>query len=70
MLLTCSHEPEVDSTLGDEEGARKDTGWTGDKWKGLKNETITYKSFLPLWKSLMVPEKVASIKIGGKIFSL
>ncbi|XP_071521265.1 DNA-dependent protein kinase catalytic subunit-like [Panulirus ornatus] len=67
IVLTCSFAPETESFPNDN-GSWKDItteGRDNGKWSGLKNEVMTYKSFLPLWNALMVPEKVANIRVIG-----
>ncbi|XP_069166166.1 DNA-dependent protein kinase catalytic subunit-like [Procambarus clarkii] len=68
IVLTCSHAPEAESSPGEEGGMWRNTsesnGGNGT-WKGLKNEVTTYKSFLPLWSGLMMPEKMTNMKVSG-----
>lgn len=62
IIHTCSHPPEIEPLEKDGEFWKK----SSQKWEGVKDETITYKNYLPLWKALMMPEKVGSIKVSGK----
>ncbi|KAK4317884.1 hypothetical protein Pmani_011063 [Petrolisthes manimaculis] len=68
IILTCSHAPEVDTSPRDDRSSwmksRENSEGEG-KWKGVKNETTTYRNFLPLWEALLKPEKVATIKVIG-----
>ncbi|XP_064117191.1 DNA-dependent protein kinase catalytic subunit-like [Macrobrachium nipponense] len=56
ILITCSHEPDIDTTIDQGSGR-------GEKWRGLKNEIVTYKTFLPVWKAFLTLEKVANINV-------
>ncbi|XP_069947778.1 DNA-dependent protein kinase catalytic subunit isoform X2 [Cherax quadricarinatus] len=68
IVLTCSHAPEAVSAPGEEgslSGNITEENGGNSKWKGLKNEATTYKNFLPLWKALMIPEKMANMNVSG-----
>ncbi|XP_042208389.1 DNA-dependent protein kinase catalytic subunit-like [Homarus americanus] len=66
IVVTCSHAPEMESSPGEEGVTWRSNSPEGDgKWKGLKNEVTSYKSFLPIWNAFMKPEKVVDIKVKG-----
>ncbi|XP_050692200.1 DNA-dependent protein kinase catalytic subunit-like isoform X2 [Eriocheir sinensis] len=61
IIHTCSHPPEIEPLEKDGEFWKK----SPQKWEGVKDEAVTYRSYLPLWKALMMPEKVGSMKVPG-----
>lgn len=65
IVLSCSHAPEVESSPGEQGSSWRGKAGGGEEWKGLKNEVVTFSSYIPLWTALMVPEKVANIKVSG-----
>ncbi|XP_063611240.1 DNA-dependent protein kinase catalytic subunit-like [Penaeus indicus] len=65
IVLSCSHAPEVESSPGEQGSSWRSKAAGGEGWKGLKNEVVTFSSYIPLWTALMVPEKVANIKVSG-----
>lgn len=62
IIHTCSHPPEIEPLENDGEFWKK----SPEKWAGVKNEVITYRNYLPLWKALMMPENVGKTKVSGK----
>uniref|UniRef100_A0A0P4W3R0 non-specific serine/threonine protein kinase n=1 Tax=Scylla olivacea TaxID=85551 RepID=A0A0P4W3R0_SCYOL len=67
VIHTCSHAPEIDSLKKESELWKEsnDSEESGGKWEGFKKEAVTYKNYLPLWKAIMMPEKVSYVKIPG-----
>lgn len=72
VMITCSHLPPGDgddaSAVGLEE--RKREGHRGGEegkreWHGVSDEVVTYKSFLPMWRTILSPLLASKIKIPG-----
>ncbi|MPC30567.1 hypothetical protein E2C01_023834 [Portunus trituberculatus] len=65
IIHTSSHAPEIDSVKKESDLWKEsyDSEEREGKWEGFKKEAVTYKNYLPLWKAIMMPEKVAYVKI-------
>ncbi|XP_076033927.1 DNA-dependent protein kinase catalytic subunit-like [Oratosquilla oratoria] len=59
IIYSCSHDPLLETTEDyKNNNISNNNSFRDQKWRGLKNEAVTYRNFLPLWRGLLAPSSV------------